>query len=75
MHGACPTDFIVNTDEDSATDVTLNRDLSKCSMFYARRQSTSPMALITGMVRDSFTLAYKNQHLTSLKKWYKIPLI
>lgn len=37
-------------------DVTLNRDLSRCGMFYARRQTTSPMAFITGMVRDFITI-------------------
>lgn len=50
VHGVCPTDFTVNTREDIATDVTVSRDLSKCDSFFARRQDTSPLALITGMV-------------------------
>ncbi|TKS75534.1 Apolipoprotein B-100 [Collichthys lucidus] len=49
VHGVCPTDFTVNAREDIATDVTVNRDLSKCDSFFARRQDTSPLALITGM--------------------------
>ncbi|KAM6992474.1 apolipoprotein B-100-like [Tautogolabrus adspersus] len=49
VHGVCPTDFSVNAREDIATDVTVTRDLSKCDMFFARRQHTSPLALITGM--------------------------
>ncbi|XP_035534608.1 apolipoprotein B-100-like [Morone saxatilis] len=49
VHGICPTDFTVNVREDIATDVTVSRDLSKCSSFFARRQDTSPLALITGM--------------------------
>ncbi|TMS12086.1 Apolipoprotein B-100 [Larimichthys crocea] len=49
VHGVCPTDFTVNTREDIATDVTVSRDLSKCDSFFARRQDTSPLALITGM--------------------------
>uniref|UniRef100_A0A8C4FGP8 Vitellogenin domain-containing protein n=1 Tax=Dicentrarchus labrax TaxID=13489 RepID=A0A8C4FGP8_DICLA len=49
VHGICPTDFTVNAREDIATDVTVSRDLSKCSSFFARRQDTSPLALITGM--------------------------
>lgn len=51
VHGVCPTDFTVNAREDIATDVTVNRDLSKCDSFFARRQDTSPLALITGMVK------------------------
>ncbi|XP_037606933.1 apolipoprotein B-100-like [Sebastes umbrosus] len=49
VHGVCPTDFTVNAREDIATDVTVSRDLSKCDTFFARRQATSPLALITGM--------------------------
>lgn len=52
MHGLCPTDFTVNTREDIATDVTVSRDLSRCDSFFARRQHVSPLALITGMVRN-----------------------
>ncbi|XP_070843273.1 apolipoprotein B-100-like [Chaetodon trifascialis] len=49
VHGVCPTDFTVNAREDIATDVTVSRDLSRCDSFFARRQDTSPLALITGM--------------------------
>ncbi|KAK5884319.1 hypothetical protein CesoFtcFv8_018155 [Champsocephalus esox] len=49
IHGICPTNFSVITTEDIATDVTLSRDLSQCDFFIARRQVTSPLALITGM--------------------------
>lgn len=52
VHGVCSTDFIVNARQDIATDVTISRDLSKCDWFFARRQDTSPLALISGMVRD-----------------------
>lgn len=54
VHGVCPTDFTVNAREDIATDVTVSRDLSKCDSFFARRQDTSPLALITGMVITSY---------------------
>ncbi|XP_070781811.1 apolipoprotein B-100-like [Enoplosus armatus] len=49
VHGVCSTDFIVNAREDIATDVTVNRDLSNCDGFFARKQDTSPLALISGM--------------------------
>ncbi|GAA6228828.1 apolipoprotein B-100-like [Lates japonicus] len=49
VHGVCTTDFTVNSREDIATDVTVTRDLSKCDWFFARRQDTSPLALISGM--------------------------
>eukprot|EP00064_Thunnus_orientalis_P009740 superscaffoldBa00001255_g9766 len=49
VHGVCSTDFTVNSREDIATDVTVSRDLSKCDWFMARRQDTSPLALISGM--------------------------
>ncbi|KAI4802408.1 hypothetical protein KUCAC02_020245 [Chaenocephalus aceratus] len=49
IHGMCPTNFSVIATEDIATDVTLSRDLSQCDFFIARRQVTSPLALITGM--------------------------
>lgn len=52
IHGMCPTNFSVIATEDIATDVTLSRDLSQCDFFIARRQVTSPLALITGMVSD-----------------------
>ncbi|XP_056219329.1 apolipoprotein B-100-like [Seriola aureovittata] len=49
VHGVCSTDFTLNSREDIATDVTVTRDLSKCDWFIARRQDTSPLALISGM--------------------------
>ncbi|XP_030577076.1 apolipoprotein B-100-like [Archocentrus centrarchus] len=49
VHGVCSTDFTVNSREEIATDVTINRDLSRCDWFTARRQDTSPLALISGM--------------------------
>ncbi|XP_069573252.1 apolipoprotein B-100-like [Brachyistius frenatus] len=49
VHGVCSTDYTVNSREDVATDVTVNRDLSRCDWFFARRQNTSPLALISGM--------------------------
>ncbi|XP_029281256.1 apolipoprotein B-100-like [Cottoperca gobio] len=76
VHGVCPTDFSVNTREDIATDVTVNRDLSKCDFYFARRQVTSPLALITGMnyplskmISSTQTCNYKfdnqKKHMTS----------
>uniref|UniRef100_A0A8C6MGE3 Vitellogenin domain-containing protein n=1 Tax=Nothobranchius furzeri TaxID=105023 RepID=A0A8C6MGE3_NOTFU len=49
VHGVCSTEFSVNFREDIAVDVTVSRDLSKCNRFVARRQDTSPLALISGM--------------------------
>uniref|UniRef100_A0AAZ1X7E0 Vitellogenin domain-containing protein n=1 Tax=Oreochromis aureus TaxID=47969 RepID=A0AAZ1X7E0_OREAU len=51
VHGVCSTDFTVNNRQDIATDVTVSRDLSRCDWFTARRQDTSPLALVSGMVR------------------------
>ncbi|XP_032399124.1 apolipoprotein B-100 [Etheostoma spectabile] len=76
VHGVCPTDFNVNAREDIATDVTVSRDLSKCDSFFARRQVTSPLALITGMnyplskmISSTQTCNYKfdnqKKHMTS----------
>ncbi|XP_053193160.1 apolipoprotein B-100-like [Scomber japonicus] len=76
VHGVCPTDFTVNTREDIATDVTVSRDLSKCDWFMARRQDTSPLALISGMnyplskmIRSTQTCNYQfdnqKKHMTS----------
>ncbi|KAM3603035.1 uncharacterized protein V6R79_015481 [Siganus canaliculatus] len=76
VHGVCPTDFTVNAREDIATDITTNRDLSRCDGFFARRQTTSPLALITGMnyplskmISSSQTCDYKfdnqKKHMTS----------
>uniref|UniRef100_A0A3P8TQQ5 Vitellogenin domain-containing protein n=1 Tax=Amphiprion percula TaxID=161767 RepID=A0A3P8TQQ5_AMPPE len=49
VHGVCATEFTVNAREDIATDVTVSRDLNQCDWFTARRQETSPLALITGL--------------------------
>uniref|UniRef100_G3P570 Vitellogenin domain-containing protein n=1 Tax=Gasterosteus aculeatus aculeatus TaxID=481459 RepID=G3P570_GASAC len=76
VHGVCPTDFSVNAREDIATDVTVSRDLSKCDSFTARKQTTSPMAIITGMnyplskmISSTQTCNYKfdnqKKHMTS----------
>lgn len=76
VHGVCPTDFTVNVREDIATDVTVSRDLSKCDGFFARRQDTSPLALISGMnyplskmISSTQTCNYKfdnqKKHMTS----------
>ncbi|CAL8392229.1 unnamed protein product [Arctogadus glacialis] len=47
VHGECGTDFTVTSGE--ATDVTVSRDLSKCSSASPQREPTSPLALISGM--------------------------
>ncbi|XP_038560849.1 apolipoprotein B-100-like [Micropterus salmoides] len=76
VHGVCSTDFIVNARQDIATDVTISRDLSKCDWFFARRQDTSPLALISGMnyplskmISSTQTCNYKfdnqKKHMTS----------
>ncbi|XP_028253196.1 apolipoprotein B-100-like [Parambassis ranga] len=49
VHGVCSTKFTVNSREDIATDVTVSRDLSGCDWFSARKQYTSPLALVSGM--------------------------
>ncbi|KAG1964004.1 apolipoprotein B-100 [Pimephales promelas] len=76
IYGVCKTDYSVNAREDIATDVTLNRDLSKCDNFRPVKDHTSPLALITGMhyplaqlIRSSQTCNYKfdnaQKHMTS----------
>ncbi|XP_034555340.1 apolipoprotein B-100-like [Notolabrus celidotus] len=76
VHGICPTHFSVNAEDGIATDVTVSRDLSNCDMFFARRQHTSPLALITGMnfplskmIESTQTCNYKfeaqKKHMTS----------
>uniref|UniRef100_A0A3Q1GCQ1 Vitellogenin domain-containing protein n=1 Tax=Acanthochromis polyacanthus TaxID=80966 RepID=A0A3Q1GCQ1_9TELE len=52
VHGVCATEFTVKAREDIATHVTVSRDLNRCDSFTARRQETSPLALITGLVRN-----------------------
>ncbi|XP_034169697.2 apolipoprotein Bb, tandem duplicate 1 isoform X1 [Pangasianodon hypophthalmus] len=76
IYGLCKTDYTVNTREDIATDVTLNRDLSRCDQFRPIRDHTSPLAIITGMhyplaqlIRSKQTCSYKfdneQKHMTS----------
>ncbi|KAA0708532.1 Apolipoprotein B-100 [Triplophysa tibetana] len=76
IYGFCKTGYSVNTREDIATDVTLNRDLSRCDNFRPIKDHTSPLALITGMhypltqlIRSSQTCNYKfdnaQKHMTS----------
>ncbi|KAM9703097.1 apolipoprotein Bb, tandem duplicate 1 [Menidia menidia] len=76
IHGKCKTYYNVNAREDIATDITLNRDLSRCDKFVPMRDHNSPLALITGMhyplaqlVKSSQTCNYKfdneKKHMTS----------
>ncbi|KAF7655376.1 hypothetical protein LDENG_00057020 [Lucifuga dentata] len=76
VHGVCDTDLTVNTWNDIATDVTLNRDLSRCDRFSAQREQSSPLALISGMhyplsklISSTQTCNYKfdnqKKHMTS----------
>ncbi|KAM8832924.1 apolipoprotein Bb, tandem duplicate 1 [Spinachia spinachia] len=76
IHGKCKTYSTVNAREDIATDISLERDLSRCDKFVPLRDHTSPLALISGMhyplaqmVRSSQTCNYKfdnvGKHMTS----------
>ncbi|XP_049914916.1 apolipoprotein Bb, tandem duplicate 1 [Epinephelus moara] len=76
IHGKCRTYSTVNARQDIATDISLTRDLSRCSKFVPIRDDTSPLALISGMhyplaqlVRSSQTCNYKfdneKKHMTS----------
>eukprot|EP00064_Thunnus_orientalis_P006272 superscaffoldBa00000648_g6288 len=76
IHGMCKTYYTINAREDIATDISLNRDLSRCDKFVPMRDHTSPLALISGMhyplaqlVRSSQTCNYKfdneKKHMTS----------
>uniref|UniRef100_A0A3B4T6U1 Apolipoprotein B n=1 Tax=Seriola dumerili TaxID=41447 RepID=A0A3B4T6U1_SERDU len=76
IHGKCKTYYTINAREDIATDISLNRDLSRCDKFVPMRDYTSPLALISGMhyplaqlVRSSQTCNYKfdneKKHMTS----------
>ncbi|XP_032441081.1 apolipoprotein B-100-like [Xiphophorus hellerii] len=76
VHGVCSSDFTINLGSDATTEVTLSRDLSKCDGFVARRQNTSPLALISGMnyplsklISSTQTCNYKfdsqKKHVTS----------
>lgn len=51
VHGQCLTDYTVNSKLDSATAVTLSRDLSHCDGFQSREAPSSPLALLQRMVR------------------------
>ncbi|KAG8011367.1 hypothetical protein GBF38_006124, partial [Nibea albiflora] len=75
IHGKCKTYYTVNAREDIATDISLNRDLSRCDKFVPMRDHTSPLALMSGMhyplaqlVRSSQTCNYKfdneKKHMT-----------
>lgn len=50
IHGICKTTYSVA----STAEITLNRDLSQCDKFVPIRDSTSPLALITGLVTYPF---------------------
>uniref|UniRef100_A0A671N175 Apolipoprotein B-100-like n=1 Tax=Sinocyclocheilus anshuiensis TaxID=1608454 RepID=A0A671N175_9TELE len=76
IYGMCKTGYTENAREDIATDVTLNRDLSKCDNFRPVKDHTSPLALITGLhyplaqlITSSQTCNYKfdnaQKHMTS----------
>ncbi|GAA6228826.1 apolipoprotein B-100-like [Lates japonicus] len=76
IHGKCKTYYTVNAREDIATDISLDRDLSRCDKFVPMRDHTSPLALISGMhyplaqlVRSSQSCNYKfdneKKHMTS----------
>uniref|UniRef100_A0A4W6F6V9 Apolipoprotein Bb, tandem duplicate 1 n=1 Tax=Lates calcarifer TaxID=8187 RepID=A0A4W6F6V9_LATCA len=76
IHGKCRTYYTVNAREDIATDINLDRDLSRCDKFVPMRDHTSPLALISGMhyplaqlVRSSQSCNYKfdneKKHMTS----------
>ncbi|KAK9957005.1 hypothetical protein ABG768_014703 [Culter alburnus] len=76
IYGLCKTDYVVNTREDVATEVTLTRDLSACDKFRPVDDHTSPLALITGMkyplaqlIKSKQTCNYKfnneQHHMTS----------
>ncbi|XP_068593437.1 apolipoprotein B-100-like [Cebidichthys violaceus] len=76
IHGNCKTSYSINAREDIATDITLNRDLSRCDKFVPLRDHTSPLALISGMhyplaqlVRSTQICNYKfdneEKHMTS----------
>lgn len=53
IHGICKTSYKVNAEEEIATDITLERDLSRCDTFVPLRDHTSPLALISGLVGEN----------------------
>lgn len=50
IYGKCETKATVTERQTIATDISLNRDLSRCDKFVPMRDQTSPLALISGMV-------------------------
>lgn len=70
LHGVCGTNFAVNSKEDIATDVTITRDLSKCDSFIAQRDHTSPLAIISGMVRGRGNVQKENFMAIIYKKTF-----
>ncbi|XP_056337101.1 apolipoprotein B-100 [Danio aesculapii] len=72
IYGLCMTEYT----KDTATEVTLKRDLSRCDKFRPIEDHTSPLALITGLshplaqlIRSNQTCNYKfdkeQDHMTS----------
>ncbi|MGH0148147.1 UNVERIFIED_CONTAM: hypothetical protein FKN15_012101 [Acipenser sinensis] len=55
VYGKCDSELTVNTRkaDSSATDITVTRDLIKCQSFDPMRGYVSPLALITGMVKQT----------------------
>ncbi|KAK5884317.1 hypothetical protein CesoFtcFv8_018153 [Champsocephalus esox] len=64
IHGKCKTQSTVNAREDIATDISLNRDLSRCDTFVPLRDHTSPLALISGM---HYPLAQLGLHMDAVE--------
>ncbi|XP_029966255.1 apolipoprotein B-100-like [Salarias fasciatus] len=76
IHGMCKTQYTVSSREETATDIRLTRDLSRCSKFVPIKDHTSPLALISGMhyplaqlIRSSQICNYRfdneEKHITS----------
>ncbi|XP_041827365.1 apolipoprotein B-100 [Melanotaenia boesemani] len=76
VHGRCSTTYVVNSQQDVATDVTLSRDLSQCDQFYGRELTNSPLALlqklhnplsklITSSQSCNYLFDNKGKHITS----------
>ncbi|MBN3313712.1 APOB protein, partial [Atractosteus spatula] len=83
LHGQCRSVVTAN----SATDVTVTRDLSECDRFHPKHDYTSPLALISGMhiplsnlISSSQTCNYqfdpKRKHVTGatcIEKYIFLP--
>nr|XP_015212508.1 PREDICTED: apolipoprotein B-100 [Lepisosteus oculatus] len=83
LHGQCRSVVTAN----SATDVTVTRDLSECDRFHPKQDYTSPLALISGMhiplsnlISSSQTCNYqfdpKRKHVTGatcIEKYIFLP--